>query len=147
MIDTCLANFNLKPINYCCHLVSHLCLTLCDSMDYSTPGSSVHGISQARILEWVAIPFSSGCSKPRNELMSPALQADSLPLSHLGSSKTCKYVLTLQSFNLRPRFFFFWFSLVWACCLWVHSIFFSQVTLQYLVYHFQFRCHESGGES
>ena len=34
------------------------CLTLCDPMDCSQPGSSVHGISQARILEWVAIPFS-----------------------------------------------------------------------------------------
>ena len=34
------------------------CLTLCDLMDYSLPGSSVHGTLQARILEWVAIPFS-----------------------------------------------------------------------------------------
>ena len=37
--------------------VTQLCLTLCHSMDCSLPGSSVHGISQARILEWVAIPF------------------------------------------------------------------------------------------
>ena len=36
------------------------------SMDSSPPGSSVHGISQARILEWVAISFSRGCSQPRN---------------------------------------------------------------------------------
>ena len=35
------------------------CLTLCDPMDYNLPGSTVHGISQARILEWVAISFSS----------------------------------------------------------------------------------------
>ena len=34
------------------------CLTLCDPMDYSPPGSSVHGILQARILEWVALSFS-----------------------------------------------------------------------------------------
>ena len=39
-------------------LVAQLCLTLCDPMDYSLPGFSVHGILQARILEWVAIPFS-----------------------------------------------------------------------------------------
>ena len=39
-------------------LVAQLCLTLCDPMDCSPPGSSVHGISQARILEWVAISFS-----------------------------------------------------------------------------------------
>ena len=36
--------------------------TLCDPMDYSLPGSSVHGILQARTLEWAAIPFSSGSS-------------------------------------------------------------------------------------
>ena len=42
----------------CCCLVAKSCLTLCDSMDYSSPGSSVHGISQARILERVAIAFS-----------------------------------------------------------------------------------------
>ena len=42
------------------------CLTLCDPMDYSPPGSSVHGILQARILEWVAIPFSRGSSPPRD---------------------------------------------------------------------------------
>ena len=45
-------------------LVSQSCLTLCDSMDCSPPGSSVHGILQARILEWVAIPFSRGSSWP-----------------------------------------------------------------------------------
>ena len=38
----------------------------CDPMDYSSPGSSVHGISQARILEWVAISFSRGSSWPRH---------------------------------------------------------------------------------
>ena len=39
-----------------------LCSTLCDPVDYSPPGFSVHGISQASILEWVAIPFSRGSS-------------------------------------------------------------------------------------
>ena len=41
-----------------CMLVIHLCLSLCDPMDYSLPGSSIHGIFQARIMEWVAIAFS-----------------------------------------------------------------------------------------
>ena len=42
------------------HVVSHsACPSLCNPMDYSLPGSSVHRISQARILEWVAIPYSS----------------------------------------------------------------------------------------
>ena len=38
-----------------------LCLTLCDPMDCSHPGSSIHGIFQARVLEWVAIAFSYNC--------------------------------------------------------------------------------------
>ena len=45
-------------------LVAQSCLTLCDSMDCSLPGSSVHGILQARILEWVAMPCSRGSSQP-----------------------------------------------------------------------------------
>ena len=45
---------------HACVLVTQLCPMLLDSMDCSLPGSSVHGILQARILEWVAIPFSRG---------------------------------------------------------------------------------------
>ena len=41
------------------------CLIDCDPMDCSSPGSSVHGILQARILEWVAMPFSRGSSQPK----------------------------------------------------------------------------------
>ena len=47
-------------------VVDYLCLTLCNPIDYSLPGSSVHGIIQARILEWVAICFSSISSQPRD---------------------------------------------------------------------------------
>ena len=46
--------------------VVHLCPALCDSMDGSQLGSSVHGILQARMLEWVAVPFSRGSSQPRD---------------------------------------------------------------------------------
>ena len=48
---------------YACGLVAQLCPTLRDPMDYSLSGSSVYGILQARILEWVAIPFSRGSSR------------------------------------------------------------------------------------
>ena len=41
-------------------LVTHLCLTLCDSVDWRPPGSSAHGILHAGILKWVAIPFARG---------------------------------------------------------------------------------------
>ena len=47
-------------------LISQSCPTLCDPMDCNPPGSSVHGILQARILEWVVIPFSRGSSQPRD---------------------------------------------------------------------------------
>ena len=46
--------------------ITQPCLTLCDPMDYSLPGFSVCGTLQARILEWVAIPFSRGSSQPRD---------------------------------------------------------------------------------
>ena len=46
--------------------VTHLCLTLCDPMDCSPPGSSVHGIFQERVLEWVAISSSRVSSRPRD---------------------------------------------------------------------------------
>ena len=59
-------------------LVAQSCLILCDPMDHSSPGSSVHGLLQARILEGTAIPFSRGFPDPGIEPGSPALQADSL---------------------------------------------------------------------
>ena len=47
-------------------LVTQLCPTLCNTMDCSSSGSSVHGILQPRVLEWVAIPFCRGSSRPRD---------------------------------------------------------------------------------
>ena len=47
-------------------MFAQACPTLWDPMDYSLPGSSVQGIFQARILEWVAISFSMGFSQPRD---------------------------------------------------------------------------------
>ena len=60
-------------------LVAQLCPTLHDNMDYSPPGSSVHGILQARILEWVVFPSPGNLPDSGNKLESPVLQADSLP--------------------------------------------------------------------
>ena len=56
-----------------------LCLTLWDPMDCSLPGSSVQGILQARILKWVAIPFSRDLPYSEIKPGSPSLKADSLP--------------------------------------------------------------------
>ena len=68
---------------YVC-MLSHVQL-FCDLMACSPPWSSVHGIVQARILEWVAISFSRGSSDSGTRSGSPTSQADSLPLSHLQS--------------------------------------------------------------
>ena len=61
-------------------LVVQLCLTLCDPVHCSLPGSSVHGILQARMQEWVyQFPSPGYLLNPGTELRSPVLQADSLP--------------------------------------------------------------------
>ena len=69
----------------CCScLVAHSCLIFCDPMDCSPSGSSVYGISQARILEWVAISFSRGSSQLRDWIHVSCIGwAESSPLSHL----------------------------------------------------------------
>ena len=58
--------FGLWKLTVSC-LVTQMCPTLCDPMDCNPPSSSVHGILQARILEWVAFPFSRGSSQPRDQ--------------------------------------------------------------------------------
>ena len=63
-VESTIFKFPLSWINIC--LVPQLCPTLCNPRDDSLPGSSVHGILQARILEWVAIPFSRGSSQIRD---------------------------------------------------------------------------------
>ena len=52
---------------FLCVLIAQSFPTLCDPMGSSLPGTSVYGILQARILEWVAIPFSRGSSQPRDQ--------------------------------------------------------------------------------
>ena len=62
-----LGNKDFFKIEVCvCAKSLQSCLSLCNPMDCSPPGSSVHGILQARILEWVAMPFSRGSSWPRD---------------------------------------------------------------------------------
>ena len=67
-------------LSICCvWLAAQLCLTLCDPMDGSPPGSSVHWILQARILEWLPFPPPGDLPNPGIKPSSPALQVDSLP--------------------------------------------------------------------
>ena len=77
-------------------LVSQLCPTLFDPLYFSSPGSSVHGILQARILERVTIPFYRGSSDPGIEPRSPELQADSLLSEPPGKPKSSLFQHFLQ---------------------------------------------------
>ena len=82
---------NSLPLSYqgspAC-LGAQSCPNLCDPIDHSPPGSSVHGILQARMLEWIAISFCRGSSQPRDRTcvscVSLALQVDSLPVEPSG---------------------------------------------------------------
>ena len=58
---------NIGAIHKTIHKSQYIRQTLCDPMDCSLPGSSLHGILQARVLEWVAISFSRGSSRPRDQ--------------------------------------------------------------------------------
>ena len=65
---------HIKHSINCFHcLVPQSCPTLCDPIDCSLPGSSVHGIFQVRILEWVAISFSRGSSQPRDQILASCI--------------------------------------------------------------------------
>ena len=66
LICTLPINMMKTVLNICESEVAQSCPTLCDPMDCSLSGSSVHGIFQARVLEWIAISFSKGSSQPRN---------------------------------------------------------------------------------
>ena len=84
-------------------------------MDCSPPDSSVHRISQARILEWVAISFSRGSFWPRD--WPPSLlywQVDSLPLSYLGSPSTC--YSWINEWLSESKHYFSW-QIVWTLSL------------------------------
>ena len=74
--------------SYVCILVTQSGLTLCNPMDCSPPGFSIHGILQARIVEWIAFPSTEEFPNPGIEPWSPALQADSLLFELQGSSYT-----------------------------------------------------------
>ena len=90
--------------------VAKLCLTLCNTMDYIPPGSSVHGVLQARILEWGAISSSRGSSWLRDGIHVSCFlhwQADSLPLAPLG-----KPLMLPSPFLIRKPLLLFLLSLL-----------------------------------
>ena len=78
--------------------VAQLRLTLCDPIDFI-----VHGILQARILEWVAFPFSRNLPNPGIKPRSPALQADSLPAETQGKPKNTRLGSQIGRASCRER--------------------------------------------
>ena len=86
----------------CKHAVTQLCPTLCNRTDCSPPGSSVHGILQARILEWAAVPSSKGSSQPRDQiqrLKSPASFLSLVPPGKPNTVATSYYYMRLFQFS------------------------------------------------
>ena len=79
--------------------VTHLCLTLCNPMDYT-----VHGILQARILEWVAFPFSRGSSQPRDQTQISLIAGGFFYLGHKGSPRILEWIAyPFSSGSSQPR--------------------------------------------
>ena len=87
-------------------LLSHVWLFATAWNVCSLPGSTVHGILQARILEWVAIPFPKGSSWPRDWTGSPASQADSLPWKPRGTPLCSSIKLRARLIILKISFSF-----------------------------------------
>ena len=91
-------------------LVTQSCPTLCDPVDCSPPGSSVHGLFQARLLEWIAFPFPGDLLDPGIKPGSPALQEDFFlffffhHLNHQGSQPALSYIPSLSYFLKMPCF-------------------------------------------
>ena len=95
-----------------CVWVAQLCQTICHPMDYSLPGFSVHGILQARILEWIAIPFSRGTSNLRDWTLVSCITGWFFTIWATGKSYCVVGIEQLKDF---------W----WSCC---QLVFFNLLT-------------------
>ena len=80
-------------------LVTQSCLTVCDPTVCSPLGSSVHGISQARMLEWVAIPFSRGSSQPRDQTQVSCIAGEFLAIWATGKPPKWIFINALKTLN------------------------------------------------
>ena len=101
-------------------LVAQLCLTLCNPMDSSPPGSSVHGILQARLLEGIAIPFSRGSSWPRDQTL----------VSCIG--RWVLYHFTTWELALLIRQSSFRLLLLQFSCLWTETLSLSLFNMEWV---------------
>ena len=126
---------NLSTMPCCCYLATKSCLTLCDPMDCSPPGSSVHGILQAGILEWVAIPLSRVSSRPRDRTHVSYLAGRFFTTKPPGRHPTMLYlkvfffffhlcifnsisILSVKSSFLK-KIILIYYLFIWLCRVWV----------------------------
>ena len=86
---------SIRTLSFCCCLVAQSCLTPWNTMDCRPPGSSVYGISQARILEWVVIFFSRGSSQPRDWTQASCLAGGFFTTEPPGKPPRTMYLLLL----------------------------------------------------
>ena len=87
-------------------LVIQSCLTLCDPMECSTPGFSVHGILQAGILEWVAIPFSRGSSWPRDQTQVSCVAGRFFTVLAIREAQTTRELFNFYTLDFNPILLF-----------------------------------------
>ena len=102
-------------------LVTQSCLSLCDPVECSPPGSSVHGILQARILEWVAIPFSRGSAQPRDQIWVSCTAVRFFTVELPVSSHLVVALLFCWWFPLLHESFSVWYSPICLFLLWFPS--------------------------
>ena len=102
--------------------VAQSCQTLCDPMGYNLPSSSVHGILQARIFQWVAIAISWASSQPRNQTGVSCIVGGFF-IARLTNGESChkKYIFFSWLFRLPTSQLIFPQSSPHSLCMWVST--------------------------
>ena len=101
----------------CAWSVTKLCPTLCEPVDCSLPGSSVYGISQARILEWVAVSSSRGSSRPRNQTHISCVSCIGRRILYHWSTREAMFIIILLLMASS-----YWALLVCQALHWIPSL-------------------------
>ena len=106
--------------------VAQSCPTLCDPVDCSLSGSSVHGIFQARVLEWIAISFSRGSSRPRNRTR----------VSCIAGRRFTVWATREAPYSIEIQVFFFTCYTLWTVIIrkWLQSSVLCNMSLLFVLY-------------
>ena len=119
--------------------VTQFCLILCGPMDWSPPGSSVHGIFQARILEWAAISSSRGSSWPRNRIHISCVSCTELPGKPLFSSESPRLAANYLPIFIEFVYYAASWNNIFFCSPFPFWLYFFS-TLFYYIAEFVFCC-------